>query len=251
MLDFPLFYCNGDSYSNENYHCSLKKNTYAHVVGNYYHGFTINNAITGSCNRRIIRSSVHDLIQQRQQNPTQHIIALIGLSFELRTELWNDNNTNVINEQESNFRPHRFTEMENWKERLLSSLPITKLSANSFEQKFSEGRAYFYSPYAERINLMCDLVMFQALMEQMHIQFLIFQSPIAEKLESEYLLDFFKKQLNPKNFFDFENFSFIEWCVQQKYVPLDFEDRPHIGHYGADAHKAFAEKIIIPHLEQK
>jgi hypothetical protein len=79
-MDFPLVYCNGDSYSDENYARILQGKTYAHIVGQYCSAFVINNALSGSCNRRIVRSSLHDLILHRQQNPNQKIIALNGLS---------------------------------------------------------------------------------------------------------------------------------------------------------------------------
>jgi hypothetical protein len=49
--------------------------------------------------------------------------------------------------------------------------------------------------------------MFQALMAQLNIQFLIFQGPLAEKLDKEYLIDFFKSNLNSENFFDFDTFG--------------------------------------------
>ena len=105
MTDFPLIYCNGDSYSDENYHPTLNGKTYAHVLGEHYNGFVINNAIRGSCNRRIIRSSVYDLIQQRELNPEQKIFAVIGLSFELRGEVWNDKAV-PTHARESNFQTH-------------------------------------------------------------------------------------------------------------------------------------------------
>ena len=245
-MDHPLIYCNGDSYSNENYHQLLKAKTYAHVVGSHLQGFVINKAIVGSCNRRIIRRSCHDLIQQRQLNPEQEIFALIGLSFEIRSELWREDATGSSG-AESNFKTNVFTKKQNWRDMLLSGKEINN-TGNKFLDKYNQGHAYFYSPYAERIKLLCDLVMFQTLMQQLDIKFLVFQAPKAEKLEPEYLLDFFKSQLNPKNFFDFETFGFVDWCYEQKFTPLDFEDRPQIAHYGPDAHRAFAEQIILPHL---
>ena len=108
-IDFPLIYCNGDSYSDNSYHPSVTNKTYAHVVGEHCNGFVINNAISGSCNRRIVRSSLHDLILERQHNPIQKIVALIGLSFEMRSELWVDEfNVSGI-PAESNFVKHHFT----------------------------------------------------------------------------------------------------------------------------------------------
>ena len=253
-LEFPLIYCNGDSYSDENYHAILKGQTYSHVVNNHFNGYVINRAISGSCNRRIIRTSVHDLIQQRQVNPTQKIIALIGLSFELRSELWEEN-TVAKHEQESQFCTHIFTKTNNWRDLLLEGVDILDKTNQfradkAFFDKYSQGRAYYYSPHAERANLLCDCVMFQSLMKILDIEFLMFQSPKAEKLESEYLVDFFKSQLDTRNFFDFENFGFVDWCHQQGFVPLDFLDRPEIGHPHAIAHRAFAEQILIPHFER-
>lgn len=248
-VDHPLIYCNGDSYSDENYHASLYNNTYAQVVGRHYNGFVINNAIKGSCNRRIIRTSVYDLIQQREANPHQTIIALISLSFELRGEIWNDD-IHSSTERESNFLPHVFADFADWKDKLLKGLPIHDRKYNEFLDKYTQGRAYLYSPYAERINLMCDLIMFQALMKNINIKFLMFQGPLAERLEQEHVLDFFKHRLDPNNFFDFETFGFVNWCSENNFIPLDMHDRPTIAHYGPDAHKAFAERILIPAIEK-
>ena len=251
-IDFSIVYCNGDSYSDENCHPTLKNQTYAHVVGQHMQGFVINNAISGSCNRRIIRTSVHDLVNERKLNPNQQIIALIGLSFELRSELWNENKK-TLSSPESNFENFHFTGERNWRDMLLKGIDIAlnkHRSDQEFFDKVSQGRAYYYSPYAERSNLLCDLLMFQSLMQQLDIKFLVFQSPMAEKLESEYLIDFFKSNLNSKNFLDFETFGFVNWCNQQGFEPLDYKDRPEIGHYGVEAHRAFAEQILIPQLEK-
>ena len=247
MNDHPLIYCNGDSYSDENYHPSLVNKTYAHVISEHLNGFVINHAIAGSCNRRIVRSSCHDLIHQRQLNPDQPIFALISLSFELRSELWNEN-AKAKNSTESNFQTHTFSSRNDWRELLLNDGNLGNKNENKFLSNYSHGRAYYYSPYAERINLLCDLVMFQSLMKQLNVEFLIFQGPVAETLEKEYLLDFFKSNLDKENFLDFENFGFCDWCHKQRFEPLDFKDRPHIGHYGPDAHRAFAEQILIPHI---
>lgn len=241
MTDFPLIYCNGDSYSDENYHLSLKQSVYANIVGEHLGGYVLNRAITGSCNQRIIRASVHDLVHQRKLNPQQRIIAFIGLTFELRGELWIDELV-PKDPAESHFYTHVFAKNDDWRERLLES----SKEFTSFLDKYTQGRAYYYSPYAERINLLCHCVMFQALMKTLNVEFLMFQGPVAEKLETEYLIDFFKSQLDPNNFFDFETFGFTNWCHEQKFIPLDMLDRPQIGHPGPQAHRAFAEQLLVP-----
>lgn len=253
-LDFPLIYCNGDSYSDHRHDSSLFNNTYVNRVANYTNGFALNRAISGSCNRRIIRSTLHDMIQQRSLHPRQKIVALIGLSFELRSEIWADHVVATIPE-ESNFVTHAFSSQLDWRKNLLNNKNIDTSNRFEFEEKFfkeySRGRAYFFSPYAERINLLTDLTMLKSTLDSLGVDFLIFQSPKAEKLENDYLLDFFKVQISSDaRFFDFENFGFCDWCFEQKFVPLDFLDRPNIGHYGPDAHKAFAEQILIPKLQE-
>jgi hypothetical protein len=250
----PLVYCNGDSYSNPMIHSSLLDNVYVDFVAKECNGVAFNAAISGSCNRRIIRTTLHDLILHRQHNPNQKIIALIGLTFEIRSELWKEN-LQPQTVQESNFVTHQFTDQINWRQILLDGKDLNTVNIYQLESKFfkqySCGRAYFYSPYAERINLMMDLVMLRSLLDSIGVQFLIFQSPKAEPLEQEYLKDFFKQQIdNDPRFLDFENFGFCDWSHTNGFVPLDYLDRPEIGHYGADAHEAFAKQILIPKLKE-
>jgi hypothetical protein len=254
-LDFPLIYCNGDSYSDQNCRPSLKGNTYADVVANFFNGFVINSAVRGSCNRRIIRTTVYDMLEHRKLNPDQKTIALIGLSFELRGEIWADSLI-PTNPKESQFVTHTFSSQINWRENLLSNIdietPFGYDLSREFFKKYSEGRAYFFSPYAERINLLCDLIMLKKLLESLNINFLIFQSPKAEKLESDHVLDFFKEELaNDERFFDLESFGFVDWACTKGFIPIDMLDRPEIGHYGPDAHYAFAVEVLIPKLKKQ
>jgi hypothetical protein len=118
-----------------------------------------------------------------------------------------------------------------------------------FLKKWSEGRAFYYSPYAERINLLTDLVLLKFLMQQLEVDYLIFQGPSAEPLTPDYLKDFFLAQLDDTNILNLETFSFCDWCNGQGFT--SFEDielsdsvHYHNGHYRADAHQAFAEKFL-------
>lgn len=250
----PLIYCNGDSYSNPQYHSSLENKTYDHVVGEHLQGYVMNRAISGSCNRRIIRTTVHDMIQQRQLNSQQKTIALIGLTFEIRSELW-INDRQPSRTEESNFSTHIFTNQINWRDNLLQGLSMNSKNPNQLEKKFykkyTEGRAYFYSPYAERINLLCDLIMLRSLLDRLNIDFLVFNCSKLEKLELDYLLDFFQEDvLADRRFIEFNDFGFCNWCNQKGFVPLDYVDRPEIGHYQADAHQAFAREILLPKIKE-
>jgi hypothetical protein len=265
-MDFPLIYCNGDSYADEDFDPCMHGNTFADYLGSALGGFVINNATLGSCNRRIIRSACHDLLLQRELNPTQKIIALIEFGFEIRDEIWIGDLEQDRDPQESHFRTHQFSAELQWRQHLLEDRLIVKGEEDStvdqvmlrsgndrypvnkkFLRRWSEGRAYFYSPYAERINFLMDILLFKKLLEQNNIQYLMFQGSIAEKLDKEYLLDFFRTHVQDQRIFDLETFSFCGWCHKHGYQP--FPGEPYeAGHYGPDAHKAFAEQFLLPAL---
>lgn len=235
-MDFPLVYANGCSYSTP----GRSRKVHANYIADEVNGFLINNSIPGSCNRRIIRTSLYDIIEQKKINPTQKFIAIISLTFELRSELWLESRvTEKEKEQESNFVTHTFTDNN-------KHIPHTK-----FFKKYSEGRAYYYSAYAERINLLTDLLMFTATCNKYNVNYLIFQAPMAEKLEHEHVLDFFKKEIKQDTrIFDLETFGFLDWACEKKFNPLDMLDTPEIAHYNSDAHKAFAQQVLMPKLEE-
>ena len=265
-MDFPLIYCNGCSYSNSLFHPDLNGKVHADYVGETLNGFVLNKSISGSNNRRIIRTSLHDIIHQRQLNPNQKIIVFISLTFEIRSDLWVDDLTADYPE-ESQFVTHQFSVFTDWQERLLLGKPIDTswsrkytpqpklIQSDMLRSKFSthlnKAKAFFFSPYAERINLLTDLLMFTAACKQYNINYLIFQAPVAQQLDDEYLLDFFKDQIaKDLRIFNLETFGFLNWAHEQKFIPLDSLDNPTIGHYNSDAHKAFADQVLIPKLKE-
>lgn len=249
-MQHPLIYVNGCSYSDENYKKpGMLGKTYGHFYANMVNGYCLNKARSGSCNRRIIRTTVYDMIEQRQLNPTQPTIALIQLTFELRDELWMDDLDITLDACESNFRTHQFSGMLDWRQRLLNNKSIADLWSESdhkgYLKKWSEGRAFFYNAYAERINLLLDVVLLKNLLESMNINYLIFQGPTAEKLGSEHLKDFFLKEITNPRILDFETFGFCMWCHEQGFLPIDENEPIGSGHYKPDAHRAFAEKFLV------
>jgi hypothetical protein len=241
-MNFPMIYVNGCSYSDSKYHSSMLGKNYGHFYGDLVNGFVLSRAQAGSCNRRIIRTTAHDLIEQRKLNPTQKIIALIQSTFEIRDELWHDDITQPIDPCESNFHTHQFSYMKDWHTRLLKNQLIS--NDRGFLKKWGEGRAFFYNGYAERINLLLDVLFLKTLLQSLNIEYLIFQGPIAETLEKEYLKDFFLSQLDDPRILNFETFGFCNWCHMQRFDTIDSNEPKDIGHYKADAHQAFAEKFL-------
>lgn len=60
---------------------------YPDIVAKELNGTLVNDGTPGSCNRRIIRSSIRSLINIRKDY-NGPLLALVGLSFISRTELW-------------------------------------------------------------------------------------------------------------------------------------------------------------------
>lgn len=261
MLDFPFVYCNGDSYSDPDYRPDLNSQTYAHVIAERIGGFAMNKARSGSCNKRIMRVALHDLIQQKTLNPKQPIVALLGLTYELRDEIWIDNHRDFDHAEESNFFRFQVALDISWRQQLLNNIfsrsnLITRIadilgSHRSFLEKYQQGRAFFYSPYQERISLYMQLYFMIEWCKQHDINVLMFcAAPSFEPLEQEYLKDFFGSNLDKRHFLDFEKFSMCEWCRSQGFVPYENDRDIDNGHYGPDAHKAFGD-FLISELQER
>lgn len=257
-MNHPLIYGNGCSFSAEKFHPSLESKTYVNFVANECQGFAINKARRGSCNRRIIRTTAHDMIHQRQLNPDQQIIALIQLTGTIRSEIWVDEKKDN-SATESNFVSIQFANNPDWKQRFLQGLgsqsvdwPVEKYNlSKKYWNKLTEALSYFHNDYAQCIDLYCDLIMLQNLLSSLKVDFLIFAGPPFPKFESEYLLDFFRNQLTQdQRYIDMESFAFCSWCANQGFIPLNSESNPYIGHYGPDAHEEFARQILIPRLKE-
>ena len=249
----PLIYCNGCSYSNNKYHPSLNNSTYADVIGRGYGGFVINRAVNGSCNRRIIRTSLLDLLEQRRLNADQPIFAILGLSFDLRKETWNETASPEF-ANESNFVSYNFTSEQDWKTRLFSKQDLDPQSQTNLDPKWfgklSEAQAYFHSPLAERINTFADLIMLHSILKDHQVSLLVFQAPPVERIENEHVLDQLRTQIDTPNFLELETLSFTRWCWEQGYSNLEQKTGvTDCGHPDAAGHRAFAKQVLIPRLE--
>jgi hypothetical protein len=260
-LDFPFVYCNGDSYSDPDYQPDLNGQTYAHVIAELTGGFAMNKARSGSSNKRIMRVTLHDLLQQKTLNPKQPVVALLGLTYELRDEIWIDDRRDLHEAEESHFFRFQIALDVAWRKQLLEgifyksnlSTKLANISAShrSFLKKYQEGRAFFYSPYQERISLYMQLYFMIEWCKQHDINILVFcAAPSFEPLEQEYLKDFFGSNLDKRHFLDFEKFSMCEWCRSRGFVPYENNRDIPNGHYRPDAHRAFAD-YLMSELQQR
>jgi len=190
---------------------------------------------------------LYECIQQLKNNPKQRTIVLVEITFDLRKELWISSHNAPIAAADSNFYSVQLAKTADWwQQRFKKSFDklddIDQLNSldKKYLKKWQQAEQYFYSPYAENINLIMDLINFTSFMKLHNIEYLIFRGNPAEPLEDEHVLDTFGNQLaDDNNIFDLFNFSFTKWCVDNNYQPIDFVDQPYIGHPSLEAHNAF------------
>ena len=239
-----LIYCNGCSYSTPSLYPSLNDCTYDYVIQKITGGFNINHASGGSCNRRILRSSLMDIIEQRKLNPDQNIIALIQVTHESRFEIFLPEIPHA-NPKESNFVS--FTQSDSW----LNKTKNAEILKNPYIQKYLDGQVYLYDVYAERINLLMDVLLFKNYCESLGIKFLIFAGIKLQTLDQEHVVDMLAETLyTDKRIIEFDSFGFCDWCYENGYrnIDPDLNDDDVFGHYGKQAHKHFAETVIYNKL---
>ena len=267
-LNFPLIIASGDSQMSPTWYSEtlgIHKNSVqlcSNILSNDLGGYCINLGVGGSSNRRILRSVLHACIEQLQQNPNQKTIVVIGLSFDLRKEIWVERGTNSTGIDE-NFLSVQLAQNVNWwnVSRLQKKIdPADKIATNvtslfsSTEKKYLEkwqhGEMFFYSPYAENTNLLMDLIMLTSFFRENNIDYLIFRGQPIEQFDSAYLMDFFKNQINrDSGILDLFNFSFNKWSLSHGYQPVDLLDRPEIGHPSLEAHFKFG-KFLTQKLKE-
>jgi len=257
-LDFPIIIGNGASQVSIDYYADTlnKKRTdiklFPEIVAESLNGYCFNVAVPGICNREILRRTLYECIKQSENNPGQPIIVLIELTFDLRKEVWIQSlEKKGKNDYDSDFISLQIAQsLAWWKTRFNRNIldPVTNFIGNkkltSMDKKYinqwQKTEQYFYSPYAENINLYMDLINFTGYMKSNNIKYLIFRGNPVESFEEDHLLDTFSSVLSTDpGVFDLQRFSFTQWCIDKNYKPIDYQDRPEIGHPSLDAHQEF------------
>ena len=265
--NFPVIISNGASQMSHKWYSNALKIPESDIklcsdeLARATRGFCSTHSKIGSSNRRIIRSTLYACMEQKKLNPDQKIIVVLELSFDLRKELWVERET-LPDGAEGNFRSVQLAHNTDWwtksrnqpridKEDLIS---IEGETLNSIERRhltrWQQGEMFFYSPYAETINTLADLIMLAGFMKQHGIDYLIYRSCPIEKFTSAHLLDTFRDSVDTDpGMLDLFNFSFTGWCIEQGYTPIDSLDRPELGHPSLEAHQAFG-KLLTQKLKE-
>jgi hypothetical protein len=211
--------------------CSTGK-TYADFLGDHLHATVINAGKSGSCNSRIFRTSIRDLLELQKQD---EITAVISLGAAFRSELWRPQIPVIDNDGHFN------------------SFQITSLDKddkfNSSDQiKFFKEWFKWYNDEAEITNVCTQLIMFVAFLEKNKINYLIWVGVAGCYKEVDTTAPFLnilydQIKNNPKilNIF---NFSFGKFAISKGYIPYDYEEFGMSGHHTEEAHRDFADYLI-------
>jgi hypothetical protein len=226
-----ILYCNSDSYGV----MSTTKNRYSDFLGEALGAsITINNGKSGSCNRRIVRTTLRDLTDIKDTNPLEEILAVICLGSLIRTEWWDEDYKPKPNETDGHFQ----------------SLQIHKLNNNKNKPSSNYLKEWFklFNDEAEQTNLLVDLVLLTTWFKSNDINYIIFAGSNVTYKKNDYsdifIESFSKKIFNDPHILNINTFSFVQYCLERKHVPFDYDQYQNNGHHGEKAHKDFAEFLL-------
>lgn len=221
---------------------------YPEVIADHYGARLVNDGISASCNRRIIRSTLRSLIKLIPKN--QSVLALVGLTFISRTELWQPfkNPTN-----DGDFHPIQLQDQTkiNWKEGLIDTISpeIYKLTDLQIQDYYKQWLIHL-SKEAEVTNLIADVIMLSEFASKNNIKIRIFcntqklpSSPEVD-ITAPFLKDFVEYSRNNQSIIDLWNFSFADYALSLGYQPKDREIYGSSGHPGESAHIKFGEYLL-------
>jgi len=225
-----ILYCNSDSYGV----LSTTKNRYSEYLGELLKTDTvINNGRPGTCNSRIIRTTVRDILDIRKNN-NDSILAVICLGSMIRNEWWNPDK--ILPE---GFNDGHFESFQIHGAGLNRQMPFYRYAQEWYRH---------YDDEAEQTNLFKELVMLTSFFKQQNVDYLMFAGNNLTYKPMDYqdvfiksFADYVRSDLN---ILDLNNFSFTNYCLGQQHVPFDQDQWGINGHHGEAAHKDFAKFLF-------
>lgn len=222
---------------------------YSEIVARALNSKLINDGAPGSCNRRIIRSSVRSLIDIRK-NYVGPMTALIGLSFISRTELWQPHLPNLDNDGDFHSITNSAIQKLNWSNGLNSTQhDVGEYADNEVKDYYKQWLIHF-SKEAEVTNLLTDVIMLDSFAKLIDTNILIFCNcqtlPALPEVDvSAPFIASLKEYTDSKsNIIDLWNFSFAEFALEQGFLPKDQERYGLTGHPGELAHQTFGKFLL-------
>lgn len=244
---FDLIYANSCSFGAPGQHHKI----YPEYVSENFRTDLINKGVPGSCNRRIIRSSLRDL---NEITGKKNILVLLGLTFVSRTELWQPD----LPAQDNDGHFHSITvdhDKIDWKKNGLVNTIVNdvwKLARPEIKNYYKNWLLHL-SMESEVTNLLTDIIMFTGWCRAKNITYLIFANtdilPDDSKVgyDSPFISTLKETIIEDQNILDLWTFSFKDYALSNNFKPKDYYKFGDSGHPGAGAHQLFGQ-LLINHI---
>lgn len=224
-----------------------KNPPYSTLIAEKLSASVINCGRGNSCNRRIIRTSLRDLIELKQKS-NDRILVLMGLSDFFRTELWQPNIPAVDND--GNFHP--LSVKTDYRIKNFYSGNVDEVYNNTDHSVRDYYRQWLLHQSKEALmtDLVTDIIMFVNWCQHNNINCLVWNNaktwPDIKEVNYE---DIFLKSLSQTlqtnlNVIDPWNFSFVEWALSLGHRPYDEDRYGEWGHPGPVAHRELAQHLL-------
>ena len=222
---------------------------YPEIISKELSAELVNDGVPGSCNRRIIRSSLRSLITLK--NKQNDITALIGLSFIGRTELWQPNKQPTLHD--GDFHPIMNAKILSldWSKNLHNTRinDIHKYADLEVKDYYKQWLIHM-SKEAEVTNLIADVIMLTDFARLNNIKLVLFCN--TQKLpglpdvdiNAPFLKTFVEYAKLNTSIIDLWEFSFADYALSLGHIPKDKSLFGVTGHPNEQAHIDFGNYLL-------
>jgi hypothetical protein len=227
MNKLKRIYTNGCSFTHDNYiYHDLKSTAYGDILANKYNVDYVNMGLPGSCNRRIIRTTLRDAIEF-----TNDTLVIIQLTYLQRTE--------------KNFTPGQNNEwkLDNKQSYQEYHESVKGDAQEKLNQEYYNTYVKFFDERAELTNLAADLIMLTAYLQTRSIPYCVFSyQPLAsEKIVRQIYNDRLQQQLrNDPGVMNILTDSLTQRLGPENWYYYDAENGRN-GHLNPSGHEKAAE----------
>jgi hypothetical protein len=199
----------------------------------------VNGGKEGSCNQRILRTTVRDLVKLRQQTD-EPILCLLCLGSLVRGEWWNEATRPRPTETDGHFESFQIYAIDN-----------PDHPARDYMHQWYR----VYNDEAVQTDLMLQLTLLTSWLTNNNIEYIAFAGNNRTYKKIDYNDVFIKDFATPifadKNILNLNNFSFVAYCLEQGHKPFDYDRWKESGHHGEPAHRDFANFLLKYYHERR
>ena len=229
-----IVYSNSDSYGVMS--TGLR---YSEFLAQALNAKSINGGKEGSCNQRIFRTTIRDLLKLRQET-NEPILCLLCLGSLIRGEWWNELKKLTPNETDGHFESFQ-----------IHAVDFSNHPARAYMDQWYR----VYNDEAVQTDLMLQLTLLTSWLKNNKIEYIVFAGNTITYKKIDYNDVFVKDFATPifadQNILNLNKFSFVTYCIEHGHKPFDYDQFKEHGHHGEPAHKDFANFLLELYYERR